>query len=135
MESSTNPRRQDELNKVAEQAAEWLVTLEEATPEQQAQFFRWISESPLHVEAFLRAKAIDTLAARVDPNKEIEIVATDAAIADLTPDDAGHRSSPPTRPPRRRFAFAVAASVALACLSAAAWMWHASKNAWTTYRT
>jgi len=42
---------------IAEQAAEWLIRLETATEEERAEFWRWLSQSPLHVREMLAAQA------------------------------------------------------------------------------
>src|SRR5689334_10029992 len=54
-------RRRDELLKVAEQAAGWLIDLEEGGAKERAAFAAWLEESPLHVEMFLRASSVDCL--------------------------------------------------------------------------
>src|SRR4051812_29904582 len=61
MDHSRDKRRQDELLKVAEQAAEWLIALEEGGVEERSACAAWLEESPLHVEMFLRASAVDQM--------------------------------------------------------------------------
>lgn len=53
--------RRDELLRIAEQAAAWLVELEEGGAAERAACAAWLEESPLHVEMFLRAGAVDRL--------------------------------------------------------------------------
>jgi transmembrane sensor len=53
--------RQDELLKVAEQAAAWLIELEEGGARERAACAAWLEESPLHVEMFLRASSVDRM--------------------------------------------------------------------------
>jgi transmembrane sensor len=66
-------RQEDEARSVAEQAAEWLLILEDGKPEDQAALADWLRRSPVHVGAFLRASAIDELGARVDPEKAVAV--------------------------------------------------------------
>ena len=66
-------RLDTERRSVAEQAAEWLLILEEGKPDDQEAFATWLTRSPLHVGAFLRASAVDSLGAEVDPERSIEI--------------------------------------------------------------
>lgn len=67
MDTVRDKRRQDELVKVAEQAAEWLIALDEGGSAERAGFAEWIEESPLHVEMFLRAAALDRMGELLDP--------------------------------------------------------------------
>ncbi|GFE85037.1 hypothetical protein GCM10011487_70370 [Steroidobacter agaridevorans] len=46
-----------ETLQAAERAADWLVRLETATPQQLAEFWQWLTESPLHVQEMLAAQA------------------------------------------------------------------------------
>lgn len=55
-----NARKQEVL-KVAEQAAAWLVAVEEDDHAQFAALNNWLRESPLHVEMFLRMTAVERL--------------------------------------------------------------------------
>jgi transmembrane sensor len=66
-------RRQIEARSIGEQAAEWLLALEDAGDRQREAFTAWMLESPLHVEAFLRAASMDTLLNRIDPGKSIPV--------------------------------------------------------------
>lgn len=42
---------------IAQRAAEWLIRLETATPEEREEFWNWLRESPLHVREVLAAQA------------------------------------------------------------------------------
>lgn len=119
-------REDTEKRSVAEQAADWLLILEDAGPEEHEAFADWLARSPVHVGAFLRASAVDRLAEGIDPEHDLEIpqgpfsdtpigAATDAQI---------------TQTPLRRNGFfrekrwAMAAGIAFAMaglLLAAAW--------------
>jgi ferric-dicitrate binding protein FerR (iron transport regulator) len=46
---------------LADRAAEWLVRLETASPQEHAEFRRWLAESPLHVREALAATAVHLL--------------------------------------------------------------------------
>jgi ferric-dicitrate binding protein FerR (iron transport regulator) len=59
-------RRDTEARSVAEQAAEWLLILEDGRQEDRENFADWLNQSPLHVAAFLRASAVDSLLGEVD---------------------------------------------------------------------
>ena len=63
----TSRSRQDELLKVAEQAAAWLMALEEGGDRERAACAAWLEESPLHVEMFLRAGAVDRIVELMSP--------------------------------------------------------------------
>ncbi|MEJ0038881.1 MAG: FecR domain-containing protein [Gammaproteobacteria bacterium] len=66
-------RQEAEARSIAEQAAEWLLVLEEGKPEDHEAFTDWLRKSPLHVGAFLRASAIDSLGAEMDRDKQIPV--------------------------------------------------------------
>lgn len=44
---------------LAERAAEWVHRLPNASPQQQAEFFRWLKQSPKHVREMLLAMSWD----------------------------------------------------------------------------
>jgi hypothetical protein len=47
------------VRELAEDAAEWLSTLENATPEDRTVFISWLKKSPKHVEEILRMMELD----------------------------------------------------------------------------
>jgi transmembrane sensor len=71
--SMMKTRQEAERRSIAEQAAEWLLILEDAKDEDQEAFAAWLARSPLHVGAFLRASAVDRLGAEIDPERSIEV--------------------------------------------------------------
>lgn len=75
MNTPNNPGRRDEAKGVAEQAALWY-TLFEGEPQavDHAAFVQWISESPLHVRAFLNVTATDRLLETIDPEHQLQIL-------------------------------------------------------------
>src|SRR4051812_26296620 len=98
---------------IAEQAAEWLMILEDQRPEDQAAFADWLAASPLHVGAFLRASAIDTLAAGIDPLKALPLdPGPFPDVRELRPSSPGPRYSGVLN----RKTWAIAASVILTAL-------------------
>src|SRR5689334_8803587 len=79
MDTLRDKRRQDELLKVAEQAASWAITLEEGDSDERAAFAEWIEESPLHLDMFLRATAIGQMGEVL--SREDRRTLTDRAMA------------------------------------------------------
>ncbi len=57
MDSFRDKRRQDELLRVAEQAAEWLITLEDDRPEERTAFAAWLEAGPVAGTAFAQRTA------------------------------------------------------------------------------
>lgn len=57
---------------VAERAAEWLTRLETAGPEERAEFWKWLTESPLHGREMLIAKANHTMLALLFRDRRID---------------------------------------------------------------
>jgi len=91
-----------ENRSVAEQAAEWRIILESGDAKDQEAFADWLTRSPLHVGAFLRATAIDELGAQIDMDKSIPI---DAGPFEESPDIEPlqeTRLSPSTTPSAKR---------------------------------
>src|SRR5581483_7180897 len=66
-------RQETEARSIAEQAAEWLLILEDEQPENREAFAAWLARSPLHVGAFLRASAVDSLLNEFGPTERIAI--------------------------------------------------------------
>jgi transmembrane sensor len=67
-------RSQERELALAEEAAEWLYSLENASTKDSEGFAAWLLESPRHVEAFLRVSLTDASLAGVDPARTMEIV-------------------------------------------------------------
>ncbi len=72
MDIKNNPRHMEKKS-VTEQAAEWLMVLEDKGVEANPAFSDWLRESPTHVQAYLRAATLDTLLKRVDAERSIGI--------------------------------------------------------------
>jgi transmembrane sensor len=133
-----NPRQQTEARSVAEQAAEWLLVLEDAGPEARAAFTDWIAQSPLHVVAFLRAATMDSLLSRIDPQRSVKIErgAMGEEAANVTA-LAGRKSHLPEARRRGRSGplIAAAASVALIVTIGVVWLQTKHPSRWTHYST
>jgi transmembrane sensor len=71
--STMKTRREAEALSIGEQAAEWLLILETGGARDREAFAEWISRSPLHVDAFLRASAVDSLLTEADREHSIAI--------------------------------------------------------------
>src|SRR5260370_40490471 len=89
---------EDEVREViAHQAAEWFVTNQSETAEEQARvaFMNWLRSSPLHVEEYLRMAAIsrDLGAATADMRQSLEGLLTDARLDDVRRDETGHAAA------------------------------------------
>lgn len=145
-------RRDLEARSIAEQAAEWLLILEAATDEDRAQFADWLRQSPSHVEAFLRASAVDSLLSEVDRARSIELdKGPFEEVADISPEQSEQPPSsldgvigtvPPAALPRRatgrrwsrrqRLIWGTAASVLLAVIAGLG-VKSARTNDWTHY--
>lgn len=72
MDAMMNANREEELL-VAERAAEWLDRLKKAGPQERAEFFRWLKDSPRHVREMLLATTLETELPRIDPERRIDI--------------------------------------------------------------
>lgn len=148
MDTVRDTRRQEELVKVAEQAAEWLIALDEGGPSEHAAFSEWIEESPLHVEMFLRATAVNRMGELLDPADRKKLVGSvisgvshsNVISLEASPShaiEALATEALPSRDLRRRrirriAGFATAAALLL--ITAGAVLWR-SQAGWDTYTT
>lgn len=76
MEPAKNPARMSEesrLREAAESAAEWVLTLPEATEQQILDFEHWLLASPLHVREYLLAAHIDEELRKLDPKRPLPV--------------------------------------------------------------
>lgn len=93
--STMKSRVDAESRSIAEQAAEWLLILEEGDPTDREQFADWLKRSPLHVGAFLRASAVDELASNLDPEKNLEVeTGPFEDLTDIAPSASAARTQP-----------------------------------------
>src|SRR5882757_2431264 len=86
---------------INEEAAEWLVRLqdtgvdpEEPYPdalERQSAFFKWVTRSPAHVQAFLEIMEVERRAGRPDPQRLIKV----QELLDASPADVIQLFDPP----------------------------------------
>ena len=111
---------------IAFQAAEWYETLKDANAAQQADFTRWISESPRHMEAFLAISSEAPMVRKVLASGEFDLksllqeVAADPKIVALpAPRDTQSpsvRSNPGVWKRKRTF-WAIAATLAAVAIA------------------
>jgi transmembrane sensor len=145
-------RRHEELLKVAEQAAEWLIVLEEGRPEERAAFAEWMEESPLHVEMFLRASAVDQmnellsaedrqrLLERAGMKLESNVVALEpspSATRRETTESLGPNSSPARGSTglTGRFGWLAAIAAAAATVAVGIWWFVEGPGSWEAHTT
>lgn len=129
--------RKAEIQRVAAQAAEWLVMLEDGSEKEHAALAEWLLESPLHTRMFLRAAAIDRQAAALHPQilEELLQPSDRRPASNVVPLSAtGHAGKPSIH--RKRWplmASAAALAASLACVA----IWHrtAGSGAWDRYIT
>ena len=65
---------------LAEQAARWIIELEEGTLEDLSELAAWLKQSPVHVEEFLLVMSTWTALDRLDPKKRVALEQLLAAI-------------------------------------------------------
>ncbi|MBL8265651.1 FecR family protein [Steroidobacter sp.] len=146
-------RRQDEVMKVAEQAAAWLIELEDGGTDARAGLAAWLEESPLHVEMFLRATSVDRIKELMAPADAVALANKDwtserETVTPLVP-GLGSRPAPAairpelsssaqrldaqrrTKPPRSRL-LSLAAAVTFLCVALSSFYWVASRNTYVT---
>jgi ferric-dicitrate binding protein FerR (iron transport regulator) len=58
---------------IAERAAEWLIRLETASPQEREEFWHWIRQSPLHIKEYLAAQATDTVLMHLLRGRALEV--------------------------------------------------------------
>jgi hypothetical protein len=73
MTKSLEEAHRREIRSIAEQALEWRQILQSAGPEEEAAFWVWIKQSPLHLREALLAEAFDEAFGRMDPAKKLPI--------------------------------------------------------------
>lgn len=139
METFREKRRQDELLRVAEQAAEWLIALEEEGPKVRVAFAEWLEDSPLHVEMFLRASAVDRMGSLLSAEDHLRLanLPVESCIPVSSLCGEAWQSSSDARVARKQRAFPWAAALAtvLAIGGFASW-WHvAGPPSWERYAT
>ncbi len=125
MDTKDNPRRRLEAKSVAEQAAEWLMILEDRGAEANPAFSDWLRESPTHVQAYLRAATLDTMMRRIDPEHALETPRPEpgSVIPDIGPDLDESLFERSAAPARNRMSWRLAASLAaVGVLAAGSWL-------------
>lgn len=88
-------RSLQEETRIAEEAAEWVGTLQQATPQEHKAFARWLTESRRNVEAFLFASAVEKMLDGVDSQRRLDVDALLAKTAvNVVPIAAGTSAAP-----------------------------------------
>jgi transmembrane sensor len=130
-------RRDVESRTIAEQAAEWLMILEEDRPQDREAFADWLRGSPMHVGAFLRASAVERMVEQVDPERGIEIdtgpfpdVEDLVTLLRRATDDRLRETKRPSRRVLRWVALAASIAVVTEALVTVRMI---SKSSWTRY--
>jgi transmembrane sensor len=131
------PRSQADLH-IAEQAAQWLLEIEEGGPAAPADFAAWLKTSPVHVDEFLMVtsvwKAFDGMdaAKRMDVERMVEEArkAVQADIAPVRGSDSSAQRRSLFRPRRAFVGFALATSLLLACM--VLWLVNSSARTFAT---
>ncbi len=120
---------------IQEQAAQWLVELQDSTPALQKSFALWLRESPRHVEEFLFINALwhELDSADTHSSAELEMLVAEARemhassnVVELHTDGRAREETPPLdiRPARKYHRPLAAAAAAILCVSLViAWQW------------
>jgi len=127
---------------LAEEAAHWLLELEEPDSATLSRFAAWLEISPRHAEEFLLASAVWKEFDQIDPARRLDIeklvgVARNNVHTISAPSSAASAASPgPTRARRaRRIALAAAAAGATLLVGVALWRApHAYPHSYATVR-
>ncbi|MFA5632155.1 MAG: FecR domain-containing protein [Porticoccaceae bacterium] len=142
----TSSLHNDKLS-IQEQAAQWLIELQDTNPALQKSFALWLRESPRHVEEFLFINALwhelDNIEAH--SSAELEILVAEAQemhassnVVELHTDRQSLDENPPldTRPARKYHRPFVAAATVMLCVSLViAWQWLPAFMGNDTYST
>ncbi len=145
MNAFIDKRRQDELLKTAEQAAAWAIAVDkELGTQERAQFAAWLEESPLHVELFLRATAVNRIGDLITPQTRSKLEAAmqtsvhaDAGIVPLQ--TGGLPPDSPTQYWKRKGPAGWSVGIAAACAALVAvavlWLYGSGTFLWERYTT
>ena len=117
---------------VADEAAEWFLAMQEASPSRRSKeaLLSWLLESPVHVREYLEVARLYSELETIDPCKELTVQDAPAAnVVHLAAGEATAAIGEVTRLRRwgQRFArYRLAAGVLVAGLFAAVYYYHAS---------
>jgi transmembrane sensor len=117
----------EELTSVSEQAAQWRVAFDTATPSaaERREFVEWVTRGPERVEACLRIARVHSAVSRADvrwPATSAEdlvrdaLAAPDDSVVPLRPHDSRQRETTHRRPTLRWVTALAASVVVAACL-------------------
>ena len=137
--------KNDNIKFIAEEAANWLLVLEENSkhkPEQRKQFLTWLKMSPLHIEEFLFASNIFHNIKNADTSKYIKLAEKMKNQGDNVINLSDHISKNPDMPlisqkPRSKMVnfFAIAAMLSMFVLSVLFFMTSATVDSSNAYIT
>jgi transmembrane sensor len=132
-----NAQRQKTFD-LALEAAQWLGRLQESATAENPAFMKWLTASPLHVQAFLNVSAVAVLLSKVDPEKRIDaerlVRESVGNVSALRPTPALRLQGRRGEEKSKRWKLAVAAGIAVVVLGGA-WMLHVISmraNTWST---
>lgn len=126
---------------VADEAAEWFLAMQEASPSRRSKeaLLSWLLESPVHVREYLEVARLYSELETIDPCKELTVQDAPAAnVVHLAAGEATAAICEVTRLRRwgQRFArYRLAAGVLVAGLFAAVYYYHASVGQVTRFAT
>ena len=118
-------REQQRRLPVSEQAAEWLVALDDGglNSNEKAAFLTWLKQSPLHIREFLQLSALHVeLAQNAQPETDIAVLVA-AAKADVIDLASEQPAESETKPPKRRRRWWQAAAVLVIGVTLASGWW------------
>lgn len=120
-----------------QRAAEWLQIMQEGDKGSHAEFVRWITESPLNLEEFLKIQALsqETQAVLNSVDFDREALLKQAAPNVLSFAHAMPAAVPPSGRKRRRIRTWIGSTAATAAIVALAAFWIHQHFSWTHYST
>lgn len=130
---STRTWPHPETQPLAEEAAHWLIELEEPWPKTLNDFGAWLRASPRHVEEFLLVSAVWKEFEGFDAERRMQIqqLIDEAAAHDVTrlePDVAGSATHAASSQPSRRKTLSLAGSLAASILAGVAFWFFAATS-------
>ena len=115
--------RHKETLSVAEQATQWLLTMESPTTRERAAFWKWMDASPLHVREMILAVKAQRRLRGFDRDRKLDVEAVIAkARANITCIGEPHEPTTLRMVKPRRWPYAVAACVAMLAAASIAYL-------------
>ncbi|WP_416306583.1 FecR family protein [Neptunicella sp. SCSIO 80796] len=128
--SGRDARRQEVLS---EEAAAWIVELQEPGPSSKEAFANWLRLSPEHIREFLVVKSMWDDLTDIPDNPSVEelvaLATAEQSVVSITPNNVSDMPNKPTpHSASRNWKWLAAASVAAFALVSSLLMWPATKN-------